>query len=183
MRLDNVFVQLNAEAGLVRQLDMSVLNDRPIVEDDIVHPIAFSDHRLASEVVANGRRPLHGRHRANHAAGIVVAQRQEEQVAQVSDFFRLEQPPGDAPNGDEITRILMTAPEADEPFTPEEEDSLERAREEARRGETKPWPEVRIDSRKWDEDIVRDFAPNADGAKWLKEVDDEIDRGDFSPIG
>ena len=89
----------------------------------------------------------------------------------------------DAPNGDEITRILMTAPEADEPFTPEEEDSLERAREEARRGETKPWPEVRIDSRKWDEDIVRDFAPNADGAKWLKEVDDEIDRGDFSPIG
>ena len=42
---------------------------------------------------------------------------------------------------------------------------------------------ARIDSQKWDEDIVRDFAPNGDGAKWLKEVDDEIDRRDFSPIG
>ena len=42
---------------------------------------------------------------------------------------------------------------------------------------------ARIDSRKWDEDIVRDLAPNGDGAEWLKEVDDEIDRGDFSPIG
>ena len=42
---------------------------------------------------------------------------------------------------------------------------------------------ARIDSQKWDEDIVGDFAPNGDGAKWLKEVDDEIDRGDFSPIG
>ena len=40
-----------------------------------------------------------------------------------------------------------------------------------------------IDSQQWDEDIVRDFAPNGDGAKWLREVDDEIDRGDFSPIG
>ena len=42
---------------------------------------------------------------------------------------------------------------------------------------------ARIDSHKWDEEIVRDFAPNGDGAKWLKEADDEIDRGDFSPIG
>ena len=138
MRLDNVFVQLNTEAGLVRQLDMFVLNNRPVVENHIVHPVAFARHRLTGEVVANGCRPLHCRHRADHAAGVVVAQRQEEQVAQVGDFFRLEQPPGDAPNGDEITRILMTAPEVDEPFTGEEEDSLERAREEVRRGETKP---------------------------------------------
>ena len=50
----------------------------------------------------------------------------------------------DAPNGDEVTRILMTAPEVDEPFTDEEEASLERALEEARRGETKPWPDVRM---------------------------------------
>ena len=50
----------------------------------------------------------------------------------------------DAPNGDEVTRILMTAPEVDEPFTDEEEASLERALEEARRGETKPWPAVRM---------------------------------------
>ena len=49
----------------------------------------------------------------------------------------------DAPNGDEVTRILMTAPEVDEPFTGEEEASLERALDEVRRGETKPWPEVR----------------------------------------
>ncbi len=42
---------------------------------------------------------------------------------------------------------------------------------------------AQIDSRQWDEDIVHDFAANGDSAKWLKEVDDEIDRGDFSPIG
>ena len=42
---------------------------------------------------------------------------------------------------------------------------------------------AQIDSRQWDEDIVHDFATNGDGAKWLKEVDDEIDRGDFSSIG
>lgn len=89
----------------------------------------------------------------------------------------------DAPNGDEVTRILMTVPEVDEPFTREEEASLDRSLEEARRGETRPWPEVRIDLRKWDKDIVRDFSPSGDAAKWLKEVDAEIDRGDFSPIG
>lgn len=49
----------------------------------------------------------------------------------------------DAPNGDEVTRVLMTVPEVDEPFTDEEQASLDRSREEARRGETKPWPEVR----------------------------------------
>ena len=27
---------------------------------------------------------------------------------------------------------------------------------------------ARIDSQKWDEDIVRDLAPNGDGAEWLK---------------
>lgn len=49
----------------------------------------------------------------------------------------------DAPGGDEVTRILMRAPEVDEPFTDEEQASLDRAREKAGRGETKPWPEVR----------------------------------------
>ena len=49
----------------------------------------------------------------------------------------------DAPNGDEVTRVLMTVPEVDEPFTDEEQASLDRSREEARRGETKSWQEVR----------------------------------------
>ena len=49
----------------------------------------------------------------------------------------------DSPNEDEVTRVLMTAPEVDEPFSDEDLTSLDRAREEVRRGETKSWPEVR----------------------------------------
>jgi hypothetical protein len=45
--------------------------------------------------------------------------------------------------GDAVRRVLMRAPEDDEPLSPEDERALDRAIEEIGRGETKPWPEVR----------------------------------------
>ena len=49
----------------------------------------------------------------------------------------------DTRRSDEVARMLMNAAEDDEPLTPEEADSLERAAEEARSGQTVPWEEVR----------------------------------------
>lgn len=49
----------------------------------------------------------------------------------------------DTQRGDEFTRVLMEAPEDDEPLSPDEISRLDRAAEEARKGQTIPWEEVR----------------------------------------
>jgi len=63
--------------------------------------------------------------------------------AEAGAALRFLEYPRDASSGNQVTRILMTASEVDEPFTDDEQASLDRARDEARPGETKPWPEVR----------------------------------------
>ncbi len=49
----------------------------------------------------------------------------------------------DAREEDPWLHALLTAPEDDEPETPQEHAALDRAMEEARRGETKSWEEIR----------------------------------------
>ena len=44
---------------------------------------------------------------------------------------------------DSLLQALMEAPEDDEPTTPEEEESVEQARQEYLRGEARPWADVR----------------------------------------
>ena len=49
----------------------------------------------------------------------------------------------DVPHGDVMMETLMAAPEDPEPLSADEEASLDRAVDEARRGETTPWAAVR----------------------------------------
>lgn len=49
----------------------------------------------------------------------------------------------DTPQDDPVLQTLVTAPEDPESLTADEEAALDRAIDEARRGETKPWAEVR----------------------------------------
>jgi hypothetical protein len=46
-------------------------------------------------------------------------------------------------NDDPLLHALLIAAEDDEPLSSEEQTALDRALEEARRGETRPWEEVR----------------------------------------
>ena len=46
---------------------------------------------------------------------------------------------------DPLMRLLDEAPEDDEPLTPEEEAAIEEGLAEYRRGETRPWEEVRAE--------------------------------------
>ncbi len=46
---------------------------------------------------------------------------------------------------DPLVRLLDGAPEDDEPLTPEEEAAIDEGLAEYRRGETRPWEEVRAE--------------------------------------
>ena len=49
----------------------------------------------------------------------------------------------DAPHGDALTQLLMTAPEDPESLTPGEASAVDLAFQQARTGQTIPWEEVR----------------------------------------
>ncbi len=42
---------------------------------------------------------------------------------------------------------------------------------------------VSTDRQAWDEQIARDFSPGGAGMDLLREVDEQIDQGEFKPLG
>jgi len=42
---------------------------------------------------------------------------------------------------------------------------------------------IEADRKAWDEEIGRDFSEGGAGMKLLAEIDDQIDRGNFRPLG
>src|SRR5262245_53545798 len=82
---DDVRVQLDAESGLVGDLDESIFYVWSVELEDLIHPAALAGNRLESDVIADGGGPLGRRVGADLAPGIVIGHRQAEHVGHVGD--------------------------------------------------------------------------------------------------
>ena len=54
----DVRVQFEAETGAVGGLDVTILDDGTFMDDDVVHPISVTQHRLRCEKITNGAGPV-----------------------------------------------------------------------------------------------------------------------------
>src|SRR5574341_2273925 len=64
MRLNHLTVKLNTKPRLIGQREITIFKQRPVAQHDLIHPIAFAQHRLRRRKIPHHRRPLSGRHYA-----------------------------------------------------------------------------------------------------------------------
>src|ERR1035437_18990 len=89
--LHHVRIQLDAQAGFVRQRDVSVFHDGSIVQNHIIHPAAIADDGFGAQKIANRAGPLHDPTNGDNAAGVVRAHGYRVGLGEIGDLLGLEQ--------------------------------------------------------------------------------------------
>src|SRR4051794_38091302 len=80
MSLENIRIELHAQARLLRDAHEAVLDVWPIELQPLIHPAARACDRFARHIIADRCGPLAGGPRMKLAAGIVVCHGQPEDV-------------------------------------------------------------------------------------------------------
>ena len=87
----DVRVQFETETGPVGGLDVTILDDAILMDDDVVHPVPVTQHRLRCQKITDRAGPVRRRDGMDKAAGIVRCHRQREHLGQVGDPLGLQE--------------------------------------------------------------------------------------------